>query len=312
MRIKGLAILAGLVLLAGAVASGGPAYAEPFACTATLDGGQEVPPVDSEGGGTATIDFDSDTNELTWEIEFSELSGPATAAHFHGPAEEGENAGVQVNIGEVSGLESPMSGSAELTAEQAQMLLDGQMYINIHTEQNPDGEIRGQVSCEPESDDGQAPGGQTPGGQAGEWQNATLTVGSEEFDIQYMISGGTLDELTADPETQVLTAMITTEEDGELVIQLPRDVIDSTDDAGADLEYIVYVDEIEEFADEENDADIRTLTIPFANQSEQVDIVGTSMVPEFGAITAIVLGVAIVGIIAATAAYGRTRFMPGA
>jgi predicted secreted protein with PEFG-CTERM motif len=106
--------------------------------------------------------------------------------------------------------------------------------------------------------------------------------------------------------------MITTEADGELVIQLPREIIDSLDDDGADLEYIVYVDEIEEFADEENDADIRTLTIPFANQSEQVDIVGTSMVPEFGAITAIVLGVAIVGIIAATAAYGRTRFMPGA
>jgi hypothetical protein len=311
MRAKGLAILAGLVLLAGAVASGGPAYAEPFECTATLDGAQEVPPVETEGAGTATASFDSDTNELSWDIEFSGLSGPATAAHFHGPAEEGANAGVQVNIGEVSGLESPMSGSAELTAEQAQMLLDRQLYINIHTEENPDGEIRGQVSCEPESDGGQTPGGQTTGGQTGEWQNATLTIGDEEFDIQYMISGGTLDELTADPETQVLTAMITTEEDGELVIQLPRDIIDSTDDAGADLEYIVYVDEIEEFADEDNAADVRTLTIPFANQSEQVDIVGTSMVPEFGAITAIVLAVAIVGIIAATAVYGRTRFMPG-
>ena len=74
---------------------------------------------------------------------------------------------------------------------------------------------------------------------------------------------------------------------------------------------IVYVDEIEEFADEDNTADVRTLTIPFVNQSEQVDILGTSMVLEFGAITAIVLAVAIVGIIAATAVYGRTRFMSG-
>jgi hypothetical protein len=295
----------GLVLLAGLAVGATPAYAETFECTATLDGAQEVPPVETEGTGSASASFDSDTSELSWEIEFSGLSGPATAAHFHGPAAEGANAGVQVNIGDVSGLESPMSGTAELTAEQAQMLLDGQLYINIHTEQSPDGEIRGQVSCE--STDGEEP----PAPPAGEWQTAALTLGDQEFDIQYMISGGTLDELTGDPETQVLTAMITTEEDGELVIQLPREVIDSLDDAGADLEYIVYVDEIEEFPDEESTADTRTLTIPFAFQSEQVDIVGTTMVPEFGALTAIVMGVAIVGIIAATAIYGKSRFLPG-
>jgi predicted secreted protein with PEFG-CTERM motif len=260
--------------------------------------------METEGTGTADVSFDSDTNELSWEIEFSGLSGNATGAHFHGPAAEGANAGVQVNIGDVSGLESPMTGTAELTAEQASALLDGEMYINIHTEANPDGEIRGQVSCEPETTDGGQP--------TGEWQTAPLTIGDQEFDIQYMISGGTLDELTADPETQVLTAMITTEDDGELVIQLPREVIDSTDDAGADLEYIVYVDEIEEFPDEEIAGDVRTLTIPFAFQSEQVDIVGTSMVPEFGAISAIVLAVAIVGIIAATAMYGKSRFLPRA
>lgn len=302
MRTRGLAILAGLVLLAGALAGSRPAYAEPFACTATLAGEQEVPPVETEGAGTATVSFDSDTNELSWDIEFSGLSGNATGAHFHGPAAEGANAGVQVNIGDVSGLESPMAGTAELTAEQAQMLLDGEMYINIHTEANPDGEIRGQVACEPESTDEEPP--------TGEWQTAPLTVGDSEFDIQYMISGGTLDELVADPEVQVLTAMITTEEDGELTIQVPREVMDSLDDSGADLEYIVYVDEIEEFPDDDFGTEVRTLTIPFAFQSEQVDIVGTSMVPEFGAISAIVLGVAIVGIIVATTMYGKSRFLP--
>ncbi len=301
MRTRGLAILLGLVFLAGIVfSSTRPAFAEPFACTASLDGSQEVPPVETDGTGTATITFDSDTNELSWEIEFSGLSGPATGAHFHGPAAEGANAGVQVNIGDVSGLSSPMSGSAELTAEQASTLLDGQMYINIHTEQNPDGEIRGQASCEPETADGGQP--------TGEWQTATLAVGGDEFDIQYMISGGTLDELTGDPETQVITAMITTEEDGELTIQLPREVINSLDDSGADLEYIVYVDEIEEFPDDDFGTEVRTLTIPFAYQSEQIDILGTSIVPEFGAVSAIVLGVAVVGIIAATAMYGR--FLP--
>jgi predicted secreted protein with PEFG-CTERM motif len=136
-----------------------------------------------------------------------------------------------------------------------------------------------------------------------------MTVGGEEYDMQYMISGGTLDELTGDAETGVITAMITTEADGELVIQLPREIIDSLDDDGADLEYIVYVDEIEEFPDDDFGDDVRTLTIPFANQSEQVDIVGTTLVPEFGAIAAIVLASAIAGIIAA-ARYGKFSFLP--
>jgi predicted secreted protein with PEFG-CTERM motif len=303
MRLRGLAILLGLVFVVGVFSSSSarPAYAEPFACTASLDGGQEVPPVETEATGSATMAFDSDTNELSWEIEFEGLSGNATAAHFHGPAAEGENAGVQVNIGEVSGLSSPMEGSAELTAEQATALLDGELYINVHTEENPDGEIRGQVSCEPEETGGEEP--------TGEWQTATMTVGGEEYDMQYMISGGTLDELTGDAETGVITAMITTEADGELVIQLPREIIDSLDDDGADLEYIVYVDEIEEFPDDDFGDDVRTLTIPFANQSEQIDIVGTTLVPEFGAIAAIVLASAIAGIIAA-ARYGKFSFLP--
>lgn len=297
-------LLLGLVFLAGIVSSIGPAYAETFACTTSLDGSQEVPPVETEGTGSASVAFDSDTNELSWEIEFTGLSGPATGAHFHGPAAEGANAGVQVNIGDVSGLTSPIEGSAELTAEQASALLDGELYINIHTEANPNGEIRGQVSCEAESPDGGQP--------AGEWQTATLTIGDGEFDVQYMISGGTLDELTGDVEAEVITAMITTEADGELTIQIPREVMDSLNDDGTDLEYIVYVDEIEEFPDDDFGADVRTLTIPFADQSEQIDILGTEIVPEFGAVAAVVLAVAIVGIIAATTRYGKFSFLPKA
>ena len=77
---------------AAAVAFAGPAFAEKF--KATLDGKSEVPPNASAGTGTADIDYDPATKKLSWKVTYSGLSGPATAAHFHGPAEAGTNAGV--------------------------------------------------------------------------------------------------------------------------------------------------------------------------------------------------------------------------
>ena len=67
--------------------------------SATIDGGQEVPAVTTLGTGAATMTFDDMSNLLSWNITFSGLSGPATAAHFHGAALAGSNAGIQVNIG---------------------------------------------------------------------------------------------------------------------------------------------------------------------------------------------------------------------
>jgi predicted secreted protein with PEFG-CTERM motif len=305
MRFKILTIFLGLIFLIGTISSNvRPAYASIFACTASpLDPSQEVPPVDSEGFGSASVTFDSESNELSWNIEFSELSGNATAAHFHGPAAIGANAGVQVNIGEISGLSSPMIGSTVLTPEQESSLLNGQMYINIHTELNPDGEIRGQVSCVESPTDG----GQT---SEGEWQTMILVISGEEYDIQYMISNGELNELIGDPETATITAMIIAEQDGELTIQLPRNIIDSVED-GEDANYVVIVDDVEESADDDFGDEVRILTIPFASQSKQIDIIGTFVVPEFGAIAAIVLAVAIVSIIVATTRYSnKFSFLP--
>ena len=119
--------------------------------SASLDAAQEVAdePVVSDGTGTGIVTFDDVSNLLSWDIHFSDLTGPATAAHFHGPAAPGVNAGVQVNIGAISGLTSPMSGSATISDDQEMQLLDGLWYINIHTEAYPAGEIRGQVQVIP-------------------------------------------------------------------------------------------------------------------------------------------------------------------
>ena len=82
--------------IGAAVAFAGPAFAEKM--KATLDGKSEVPPNTSAATGTADIDYDAASKKLSWKLTYSGLSGPATAAHFHGPAAAGANAGVAVPI----------------------------------------------------------------------------------------------------------------------------------------------------------------------------------------------------------------------
>ncbi len=123
------------------VAFAGPAFADKM--KATLDGKSQVPPNTTAATGTAELDYDPASRKLSWKLSYSGLSGPATMAHFHGPAEAGKNAGVAVPIPNAG--TSPVSGSATLTDAQAADLVAGKYYINIHTAANPGGEIRGQV-----------------------------------------------------------------------------------------------------------------------------------------------------------------------
>ncbi|MFU0503055.1 CHRD domain-containing protein [Pseudaminobacter sp. NGMCC 1.201702] len=133
-------LLAGVALSTTLMMS--PALAEMAKFSATMDGGQEVPPVTTEAKGTADITFDTETKQLEWTLEYSGLSGEASGAHFHGPAAEGENADVAVPIPDAA---SGSKGSATLTDAQAADLMAGKYYVNIHTAQHGDGEIRGQV-----------------------------------------------------------------------------------------------------------------------------------------------------------------------
>ena len=148
-------------------------------------------------------------------------------------------------------------------------------------------------------------------GGTGVWKTATLLIdGKDKHSVQYQITGGSLKSLTGDSSTATITATITASSAGQLKLQLPRDIADAKDTNGDDLDYIVFVDEIETTPDDDFGANTRTLTIDFESGSEQIDIVGTHLVPEFGAIAAIVLAVAIVGIIVATTRYSKFSFLP--
>ncbi len=133
--------IAALLIIAGPgfVAS---SQAEVVKFKAELKGSSEVPPNQTGGSGTVTASYDTSTKQLTWDGTYSGLTGPATAAHFHGPAEPGKNAGVAVPITPAT---SPLHGSATLTDAQASDLLAGRWYVNVHTEANKGGELRGQL-----------------------------------------------------------------------------------------------------------------------------------------------------------------------
>jgi CHRD domain len=110
---------------------------------ATLTGAQEVPPNTSQGKGAAEVQYNSETRTISWKVTYSGLSGPVTGAHIHGPAATGANAGIVVPFTNVNA--SPIQGQATLTPTQFGDLAAGLWSVNVHTAQNPGGEIRGQL-----------------------------------------------------------------------------------------------------------------------------------------------------------------------
>ncbi|MFN0151844.1 MAG: CHRD domain-containing protein [bacterium] len=140
---RGVAVAA--LALALGVACFGVAAAAVINLTATLEGTQEVPPNASPATGTAVMVLDTDANTLDYNVTFSGLTAPQTNAHFHGPAAPGVNAPVRFGIG----VGSPNIGVWNLTDADETMILDGLVYVNVHTTAFPGGEIRGQVGIAP-------------------------------------------------------------------------------------------------------------------------------------------------------------------
>lgn len=110
---------------------------------ATLTGAQEVPPVSTSAAGAAEVSFNRNTNLLAWKVTYAGLTSAPTGGHIHGPAAPGQNAGVLVPFTNVAA--QPIVGQATLTPQQAGDLAAGRWYVNIHSANFPNGEIRGQL-----------------------------------------------------------------------------------------------------------------------------------------------------------------------
>ena len=136
------------------------------------------------------------------------------------------------------------------------------------------------------------------------------------FDVPYTMKGGIISSMDVNQENLSLIINIATSSDGNLNINLPRESIDSVNNGGQDIDFIVLMYEGNsqipiqtDFKKVETGDEFRSINIPVKDGDTKIEIVGTHVVPEFGTIAMIVLAVAIVSIIAVSAK-SRLSIMP--
>jgi CHRD domain-containing protein len=124
--------------------------------TASLDCGNSVPPIDCDGTGSATVMISDDGQSVSWDVTYSGLSGPPGASHIHiGAADATGPVMIPFDNVTPTGTKGTFNASAYtggegLPADWAGVLAairGGNTYVNVHTEANPPGEIRGQLKA---------------------------------------------------------------------------------------------------------------------------------------------------------------------
>jgi predicted secreted protein with PEFG-CTERM motif len=138
----------------------------------------------------------------------------------------------------------------------------------------------------------------------------TMKVDGTDLSVQYSITNGKVLGIKADVQSKSLIVSIQTTGDGVLTVTLPRGLIDAQVN-GQDDHYYILNDgqENTDFQETSKTTTDRTLSIPFTDGTQEIEIIGTQIIPEFGPIAALVLAIAIVSIIAVSAKTGL-RLMP--
>ncbi len=140
--------------------------------------------------------------------------------------------------------------------------------------------------------------------------DAAMNVHEEDIyvTLDHDITGGSVTEMEIDMESTSLIVKVDSDDSGSITITLPRDVIDATmNDKDDDLFVIVDGEEVD--FDETTTSTDRTLTIAFPAGTEEIEIIGTFVVPEFGTIAVMILAVAIISIVAISSK-SRLSIMP--
>ena len=125
----------------------------------------------------------------------------------------------------------------------------------------------------------------------------TITIQDSTDLISYEITNGKLINVIPDMDAVSLLVYIESIDDGSITLTIPRSVLDATINNGDD-EFFVLLDGEEVDFEEIITSTNRTLTINFLAGTEQIEIIGTFVIPEFGTIAAMILAVAIISIIA--------------
>ena len=142
--------IAVLALLPWAVRSAAAADQGPkVMLEATLDAADETPrPTGTLPGaeGTATFEYDETNKSIRYTVTVQNLTGPPVAAHIH-QAPPGTPGPIRITLDQ-----NNLGGGAPalpVPPDLVEPLFDGGTYVNVHTSQNPNGEIRGQIGLKP-------------------------------------------------------------------------------------------------------------------------------------------------------------------
>ena len=121
---------------------------------------------------------------------------------------------------------------------------------------------------------------------------------SDTFDIRYAMTGGIVEYVNVEPKIFGLVIGITSSDNGKLVIELPRQYIDSVDQNGADEIFIILIDGVQVPYIEESSQNhhARKISINFEMGDEIIEVIGTRVIPEFGSFTVIILAMTILSV----------------
>lgn len=114
--------------------------------SARMEGGQEVPAVNTDAAGVAALYLNPGKDSLCINISFTGTSSTVTGLHIHEGA-AGTNGPVVWNLTN-SILNNQVGITIPITAAELAKFMKGMYYLNLHTTDNPSGEIRGQISLE--------------------------------------------------------------------------------------------------------------------------------------------------------------------
>jgi len=124
------------------------------------------------------------------------------------------------------------------------------------------------------------------------------------FDVDYTVRGATIKNMVVDSEIFALIVILETDDDGAITLKLPRESIDAKKMNDRDDDFIIFIDGAEvPYTDVSKNSESRTITIEFEEGDTDIEIIGTFVIPEFGSIVMIILGIGIVSTILLSAKY---------
>ncbi len=132
-------------------------------------------------------------------------------------------------------------------------------------------------------------------------------AGGQPYNINYTITGATINDMLISTHETSLVISLNSTSDGNLIIDLPRTLIDAKVGANDD-QFIVLVDDTYTDFHETKTGTDRTLSIAFTNGTERIEIIGTQVLPEFGSLSFAILAVSILSIIVISS---KTKFKFG-